>query len=149
MVLEKRSEDDGRTVVVTFSHPITDGTKTVTLVGDFNEWSEDSLPMDVNGASCSRSVSLDAGLAYRFRYFVDGARWENDWQADSYVPNDFGGDDSVVDLTDVGAAPIPRAKKAAAPKKAAITKDAAKKAAAPKKAAPPKKAAKKQAPPPG
>jgi len=26
---------------------------------------------------------------------------ENDWRADRYEPNDFGGDDSVVDLTDI------------------------------------------------
>ena len=34
-----------------------------------------------------------------YRYLVDGERWENDWAADTYAPNDYGGDDSVVDLT--------------------------------------------------
>ena len=47
----------------------------------------------------SVTVDLDAGRAYRFRYLLDGQRWDNDWAADAYEPNDFGGDDSVVDLT--------------------------------------------------
>ena len=42
------------------------------------------------------SVTLKAGKQYRFRYLLDGDRWENDWQADAYVPNDFGTDDSIV-----------------------------------------------------
>jgi len=33
-----------------------------------------------------------------FRYLVDGERWENDWAADAYVPNPFGGEDSVVEV---------------------------------------------------
>jgi len=27
---------------------------------------------------------------------IDDERWENDWAADDYVPNGFGGDNSVV-----------------------------------------------------
>ena len=38
-------------------------------------------------------VDLEAGRAYRFRYLLDGQRWENDWAADAYLPNSFGGDD--------------------------------------------------------
>ena len=144
-MLEKRPEADGRTVIVTFIHPITDGARTVTLVGDFNGWSEDAQPMELDTATCSCSVTLEAGRAYRFRYFVDGSRWENDWRADLYVPNDYGGDDSVVDLTDVAAPAKPRAPKAATTTTATAKKAAPKKAAA-KKAAP---KAKKQAPPAG
>jgi hypothetical protein len=32
-------------------------------------------------------------------YLVDGERRQNDWAADSYAPNEYGGDDSVLDLT--------------------------------------------------
>jgi len=39
---------------------------------------------------------LSAGREYQFRYLVDGQDWYNDWQADKYVPNNFGGDNSVV-----------------------------------------------------
>ena len=75
------------------------------------------------------TVSLDAGRAYRFRYLLDGQRWDNDWAADAYQPNDFGGDDSVVDLTALAEAVPPAAKKAPA-KKEAPKKEAAKEAAA-------------------
>jgi hypothetical protein len=27
---------------------------------------------------------------------LDGERWENDWAADGYAPNNFGTEDSVV-----------------------------------------------------
>ena len=64
----------------------------------------------------SVTVSLDAGRAYRFRYLLDGQRWDNDWAADAYQPNDFGGDDSVVDLTALAEAVPPAAKKAPAKK---------------------------------
>ena len=42
------------------------------------------------------AVALEPGRSYRFRYLLDGTRWENDWAADAYVPNEYGGDDSVV-----------------------------------------------------
>ena len=82
----------------------------------------------------SMTVGLDAGRAYRFRYLLDGQRWDNDWAADAYLPNDFGGDDSVVDLTALAEA-VPRAAKKAPAKKDAVKKAApaqtAGKAAAP------------------
>ena len=65
------------------------------------------------------TVDLDAGRAYRFRYLLDGQRWDNDWAADAYVRNDFGGDDSVVDLTALAEAVPPAARKAPAKKEAA------------------------------
>jgi hypothetical protein len=42
------------------------------------------------------TVSLKPGSEYRFRYLLDGERWENDHAADRYVPNDHGSEDSVV-----------------------------------------------------
>ena len=44
------------------------------------------------------TVHLKGGRTYRYRYLVDGRRWENDWAADDYVPNEFGGEDSAVVL---------------------------------------------------
>ena len=44
-------------------------------------------------------VIIATGRTYRFRYLIDNERWQNDWAADSYAPNEFGGDDSVLDLT--------------------------------------------------
>jgi hypothetical protein len=35
---------------------------------------------------------------YRFRYLIDGEVWENDDSADTYVANDFGTEDSVLEI---------------------------------------------------
>ena len=42
------------------------------------------------------AVSLPTEQSYRFRYLLDGERWDNDWAADAYVPNEFGSDDSLI-----------------------------------------------------
>ena len=48
--------------------------------------------------SFSQTISLKPGQQYRFRYVLDGKRWENDWAADAYLPNPFGTEDSVVEV---------------------------------------------------
>ena len=55
---------------------------------------------EADGGGFCAVVELERGRSYRFRYHLDGERWENDWAADGYVGNEYGGDDSVVDLTD-------------------------------------------------
>ena len=113
------------------------------MCGEWNEWSADADVMrrDAEGGF-SVTVGLDAGRAYRFRYLLDGQRWDNDWAADAYVRNDFGGDDSVVDLTAL-AEPVPPAARKAPAKKEAVKKAAPAQTA--KKAAPAAKRAGKTA----
>src|SRR4051794_16306007 len=120
------------------------------LCGEFNDWSHaaDQMERKADGGF-TLTKTLPAGRAYRFRYLLDGERWENDWAADDYVPNEYGGDDSLVDLTKLdGVEPPPvkkaAAKKASAPAKKADGKKADGKKATAKKAAPAKKAAKKK-----
>jgi 1,4-alpha-glucan branching enzyme len=97
-VLDKRPGRQANTVEVTFRVPHQAGGRNVHVVGDFNDWSTDATPMEAAEESFVASVELRKGRSYRFRYLVDGSRWENDWQADRYEPNEFGGEDSVVDL---------------------------------------------------
>jgi hypothetical protein len=69
----------------------------VNLVGDFNGWNREATPMKkLRDGSFSVTLSLPKGRAYHFRYLIDGLRWENDWCADTYAPNPFAGDNSVV-----------------------------------------------------
>ena len=120
---------------VTFTIDPGVGAQSAAVCGEWNDWSADADVMrrDAEGGF-STTVDLEAGRAYRFRYLLDGERWDNDWAADAYLPNDFGGDDSVVDLTALAEAVPPAAKKAPAKKEAdkktAPTR-AARKAAAP------------------
>ena len=114
---------------VTFTVDPQVGAQTAAVCGEWNDWSADADVMrrDPEGGF-SVTVGLDAGRAYRFRYLLDGQRWENDWAADAYQPNNFGGDDSVVDLTALAQA-VPRAARKAPAKKETPAKTATKAAA--------------------
>ena len=85
------------TCKVTFELPAAAGAEHAHLCGDFNDWSPTATPMTRRkDGSFRAAVLLEPGRSYRFRYLLDDTRWENDWAADAYVPNDYGGDDSVV-----------------------------------------------------
>jgi hypothetical protein len=86
-----------RAVDVTFTLPGEVGAGHVALCGDFNDWSAGSiaLPRGSDGA-WQVTLPLEPGQSYRFRYLLDGERWENAWQADWYEPNPFGSTNSVV-----------------------------------------------------
>ena len=84
---------------VTFELPADAKAQKASVCGEFNDWdkTKHELVRRKQG-NFSITVSLDAGKEYRFRYWVDDDRWENDWAADKYVPNEFGSEDSVVVL---------------------------------------------------
>lgn len=70
---------------------------TVALVGEFNGWNLQATPMKrLKSGIHTATIDLPTGRAYRFRYFIDGQRWENHWCADRYAANPYGGEDSVV-----------------------------------------------------
>ncbi len=84
---------------VTFTLPntVAPDAQSVALVGDFNNWSTDaSIMKRIKDRGYTANLDLKPGREYRFRYLIDGNRWENDWNADRYEPNSFGSDDSIV-----------------------------------------------------
>jgi 1,4-alpha-glucan branching enzyme len=73
------------------------GIRSVSVVGDFNNWNPGSHPLAKRkNGEFSGTVTLSANQTYRFRYFVNGEYWENDDAADGYIPNCFGTDDSQI-----------------------------------------------------
>lgn len=73
--------------------------ETVCVMGEFNNWSHDAHPLKrQKSGDFSLSLDLEKGRSYRFRYLIDGWKFENDWQADRYEANPYGGDDSVIEL---------------------------------------------------
>ena len=94
--------DNGEnSVAVKFQIPSALAARTAAVVGEFNSWDPTANAMDAqDDGTFTAVVHLPAGRTYQFRYLIDGQRWENDWNADSYAVNIFGGDDSVVDLTE-------------------------------------------------
>lgn len=82
---------------VTFYTPAAIEAETVYLVGDFNDWNEQTTPMEaLKDGRFKVTLDLIQGQEYQFRYLVNGTEWHNDWEADRYVPNPFSGDNSVV-----------------------------------------------------
>jgi 1,4-alpha-glucan branching enzyme len=98
-MLKKTFSKDGKTCRVTFTVPAAVGAQEVFLCGEFNDWSETSHPLKRRkDGRFSSTLSLEAGRSYRFRYLLDGERWENDEAADAYTSNPFGGDDSIIQV---------------------------------------------------
>ena len=94
-MITKRSCRSGK-VRVTFAMPAAIWADSIHVVGDFNGWDERATPLRQSESGWMVTVELDAGRAYQYRYLLNGSEWHNDWQADAYAPNQYGGDNSVV-----------------------------------------------------
>ena len=113
-MLTKRNLGKGK-VRVTFNMPPLTGVTQLHVVGDFNNWSISETPLkQAADGSWSGAVTLQTGRDYQYRYFADGMQWHNDWNADGYLPNQYGTDNSVISLKEV---PKPASKAAAKKKK--------------------------------
>ena len=96
----------GKRFQVTFTMPPIEGVASLHLCGEFNGWSETATPMrrEPDG-SWIATLSLDGGKSYMFRYHDNHGAWHNDWAADAYVPNQFGSENSVLDLAAQAVSP--------------------------------------------
>ena len=81
---------------VTFILPNSTWADAIHLVGDFNEWNHSSHPFQ-RGREGLWTITLDleVGRCYQFRYRLNG-EWINDSQADAFVGNPHGSDNSLV-----------------------------------------------------
>ncbi len=100
MSLKKRFLKGRPVCKVTFNIPqeAVDEAQTVHVVGEFNNWDVYATPMKrLKDGSFTVTVDLDQGVEYQFRYLIDETIWENDWNADKYVPSHYGNcENSVV-----------------------------------------------------
>ncbi len=102
MPLKKSFSKDKKKCTVTFtvSKEAAQGASTVYIAGDFNSWSSTDTPLvKAKDGSFSVKIELDADREYQFRYLLDGSRWENDWNADKYVPVSYSNADNSVVVT--------------------------------------------------
>lgn len=77
--------------------PLVKESKKIYLAGDFNGWKyEETILRKQKNGSLATTLDLDTGGEYQYRYVLDGERWENDYDADKYVPSSVGVDNSVV-----------------------------------------------------
>jgi len=96
-MLIKNYSKTGTICRVTFKYNNSDSFENAVIVGEFNSWSVQENPMKkLKNGSFSVTLSLQAGNSYQFRYVLDDDIWSNDEEADSYVPNEYGEENSVV-----------------------------------------------------
>ena len=70
--------------------------ETVELLGLNSDWNNSIIMSKKKDGSFSAEVNLPKESKHEFKYLVDNALWVNDPEADSEVPNVFGGSNSVV-----------------------------------------------------
>ncbi len=98
-MIKKTYSKGKRACRVTFELPPEVNAQSAHLSGEFNDWDQTShLMKRRKDRTFTLTISLKPGQSYRFRYLLDGERWDNDWAADGYVPNPFGSEDSLVDV---------------------------------------------------
>ncbi|WP_319524999.1 isoamylase early set domain-containing protein [uncultured Desulfosarcina sp.] len=70
------------------------------VVGEFNDWSTTANPMKrLKKGGFSTTVDLETGRSYQFRYLLEASHWENDSDADGYLPTPYGDSrNSVIQL---------------------------------------------------
>src|SRR5581483_8325802 len=79
-------ERGGTGMTVRFRIPGQAAAESASVLGDFNDWSPSAHEMVRDEDGFVVEIVLPPGRSYRFRYLLDGHRWENDWAADAYVP---------------------------------------------------------------
>jgi hypothetical protein len=88
------------TKIVSFSLPASVQAETIALCGDFNHWAPIVQLKRAADGRWLTEVELAVGRSYRYRFLLDGERWENDWTALAYEPNEYGGDDSLITVSE-------------------------------------------------
>jgi 1,4-alpha-glucan branching enzyme len=69
----------------------------ISVVGDFNEWDREANKMKkAKDGSFKVAIDLELGKEYQFRYLIDGVHWENENDADKFVPSGVSYDNNSV-----------------------------------------------------
>jgi len=69
----------------------------VHIVGDFNSWDIYAIPLQkLRDGTFKVTLELEPNREYQFRYLINEENWENDWEADKYVPTPFGNAENSV-----------------------------------------------------
>lgn len=95
---DTRKRSDDMTVTFTLAQDALEG-QTVAVVGDFNDWDPAVAPMVMKGGRRTATLIMPLGRRYAFRYLGGDGQWLNDDSADAYEPNEFGVDNSILDLS--------------------------------------------------
>ncbi|GEM76185.1 isoamylase early set domain-containing protein [Vibrio sagamiensis] len=69
---------------------------TIQIAGDFNDWQPEPMKLVKKSGQFKFKTRLPKEKNVQFRYIFNNEQWDNDPQADAYIPNGYGEDNSVV-----------------------------------------------------
>ncbi len=93
MALKKQYLKSRPVCKVTFRVPeaAAQSAEIIHIVGEFNDWNIYASPMKrLKSGDFTLTIDLDIDNEYQFRYLIDEMFWENDWDADKYMPSSYG-----------------------------------------------------------
>lgn len=70
--------------------------ESVLLMADFAQWQPTPMKLDKKAGMFKAKVRLPINQQFYFRYLVNDQQWLNDPEADGYIANDFGSENSIV-----------------------------------------------------
>ncbi|WP_440877139.1 isoamylase early set domain-containing protein [Thalassotalea sp. PLHSN55] len=94
-MLTKRFFKTKNETEITFEHP-GEIDNQVELIAEFNDWQPLAMTYSKKHKAFRAKVRLPKDTDFQFRYLVNNEIWQNDHQADRYLLNSFGTDNSVV-----------------------------------------------------
>lgn len=100
MSVSKRFHKNKLTVSFYITKEAAQGALKIDLLCEHNGWQVVAMKPQKNG-TFRGSITLPVGVKpcyqYKFKYTMpDGSiKYDNDWKAESYLPNPFGGENSV------------------------------------------------------
>ena len=98
MITKRLSATAGH-VCVRFELPSCIWADHIYLIGEFNQWTPGTMPMQQGRDGVWRiELELPFGHTYQFRYLIDG-HWLTDSHADGATTNEYGTQNSIVDTT--------------------------------------------------
>jgi hypothetical protein len=97
-MIKKRFFKTKDEVEVTFEYEEAEGVNSVALVSEHNNWQPVEMTRLKRGGFQVKE-RLPKNGRFQFRYLVNGEMWLNDDEADEYVGNEHGSQNSVVDTT--------------------------------------------------
>ena len=102
MSVAKTLSKNGKKITITFynTKEAVQGAAQIYLICEHNGWEPVAMKPQHNGTYCGSitvPTDLQSSYQYRFKYIMpDGSvKFDNDWKAESYCANAFGGDNSV------------------------------------------------------
>ena len=83
--------------VVTFRSKAPKSTRSLQLLGEFNDWRSDRHPMKRRkDGTWSVTVRLPKDEQFQFRYLIDGEQWLTDEQSDGLALNELGDPNALI-----------------------------------------------------